>query len=1140
MSTTTGQDLETASDIFFQSHPDPMWVYDLETLQFLAVNDAAVANYGYSRTELLSMTIADIRPAEDVPALNAGVAAVTTGRSEPGTWRHLLKSGQIIYVEITGHTILYQGRRAELIAARDVTTRVEAANALNRAKRMLEIAGSLAKFGAWRYDLTSEGPEWSIETARIHDEPDGFSPKILDAIRYYVPEHQDRISDLFHACINHGKPFDDTFQIITAKARKIWVRVTGEADRDKLGQITGIHGAIQDISEQVSMRKRAEDSELLLEIAGRVVKLGGWRVTLADQHVTWTDGTAAIHELPPGTSPTYLGGINFFAPEEQQAAQKVFQDCAEHGIPFNNVRELITAKGTRVQVRSMGEAVRDHSGRIVAVQGAMQDITELTAAQKKANELDRRLADTLENIGDAFLTLDQHWRFTYLNTKAEELLQRDRHSLAGRSILKIFPELVGSLAETEFSRAFEAGETVRFEQHYAPFGQIFRVNAHPIPTGLAVYFSDVTDELRQTEQLRLLQAATAQINDIVIITDAGNCDADGNPAITYVNDAFERITGFAREEAIGRAPYFLYGPKTQQAELDRIRQAVRAKSRVRAELISYTKSGQDYWLELDMVPLSDEAGTVTHFVAIHRDITERRRVEEALRLSETRFRMVANANGSAVWEWDIAQDRIWWSEGMADLFGHHPDSDWTISVAWQKQIHPEDKERVVRLLDQLVRAEIDVLHDHFRFRRADGSWADVESHGFAIMDDEGRIIRILGSLSDVSRRLEMEERLHQAQKLQAVGQLTGGVAHDFNNLLTIIMGATEMLQERLDKDSTLRRLADMSAAAADRGAELTNRLLAFSRNQPLQPSVIAGNAVIAGIEDMLRRTLTEDISFRTILPDGLWAMEVDPGQLENVILNLAINARDAMLDGGSLTVETANAVLDAAYVLNEPELTAGHYVVIAVSDTGHGIPKENIGRVFEPFFTTKAVGKGTGLGLSMVYGFVKQTGGHISLYSEPGDGTTVKLYFPRYVGDDVARVAAKEDKPLQRGHETILVVEDSALILQQLTAQLTGLGYTILTAPAGAPALDILRSREDIDLLLTDVVLPGGMNGRQIAEAAQMIHPDLRVLYMSGYSENALFQHGRIDRHVNFLSKPYRQSDLAAKMRAALESKLKT
>ncbi|GGC24481.1 hypothetical protein GCM10011363_46230 [Marivita lacus] len=1125
--------MNTATDGLFLSHPDPMWVYDLDTLRFLDVNKAAVAKYGYSRDEFLAMTIADIRPSEDKSALVAKVAAVTQSRNEAGVWRHRLKSGEIIHVDITSHIIDHDGRSARLIAARDVTERIESEAAFAQAKRMLEIAGNSAKFGAWRYDVPKDRLEWSTETARIHDEPDGFSPELADGIAYYVPEHRARFTELFNACLNDGRPWSETFQIITAKGRKLWVRCTGEAEHDESGKVVILQGSFQDISELVTVRERAEDAEKLLEIAGRAVKLGGWRVDLASEKVTWTDGTAAIHELPPGTAPTLKGGVDYFAPEERDSARKVFQECVEHGIPFDNVRDLITAKGNRVQVRSFGVPVKDDTGKIIAVQGAMQDITELTSAQREVDELSRRLAETLENIGDAFFMLDHDWRFSYLTTKAEELLERTREELIGR---RISDELSGSVFDAQYSRAFETGQTVRFIEHYPPLKRTFRVTAHPIPDGLAVYFSDITEECRQTEQLRLLEAAVEQISDIVIITESVTQDALGNAKIVYVNDAFERMTGFSRDEAIGQTPSILQGPKTQRSELDRIQKAFETHLPVSAELINYTKSGREYWLELDIVPLKNGAGQVTHFVAVQRDITDRKRSEDALRVSEARFRLIADATGSAVWDWNIAERRFWWSDGLFHQFGHHPDPDASVPTLWRENVHPDDETRVDELFEKLTLGEIDTLHDQYRFRRADGTWAHVEDHAFPIHDEEGRVVRVVGSMTDISERLDMEERQRQSQKLEAVGQLTGGIAHDFNNLLTIIMGNTEMLQDSLEEDSPLRRFADASAVATDRATELTNRLLAFSRKQMLRPQVLDVNAVIADFEDMLRRTLGEDIDIKIDLANDTWLTEIDLAQAEAAILNLAINARDAMQGGGSLTIETANVVLDEAYVLSEPDVPAGHYIVIAVSDTGHGIPKDQITQVFQPFFTTKAVGQGTGLGLSMVHGFVKQTGGHIRIYSEVNEGTTVKLYFPRYVGDREEQGATSQDRPLQHGQETILVIEDDVLILQQLMAQLTGLGYRVITASAGPPALDILRARTDIDLLLTDVILPGGMNGRQIADAALVIHPDLKVLFTSGYSENAIVHHGRLDSDVNFLGKPYRRSELAAKVREVLES----
>ncbi len=393
---------------------------------------------------------------------------------------------------------------------------------------------------------------------------------------------------------------------------------------------------------------------------------------------------------------------------------------------------------------------------------------------------------------------------------------------------------------------------------------------------------------------------------------------------------------------------------------------------------------------------------------------------------------------------------------------------------------------------------------------------------------------------EVAERMKAEEALRQAQKMEAIGQLTGGIAHDFNNLLTIIIGNIEMLQRRLPENAgRLRRAADSAMQGARRAAILTQRLLAFSRRQPLDPKPVDVNKLVAEMSELLRRTLGEATNLETVLAGGLWRTQADPNQLENAILNLAVNARDAMPDGGKLTIETANARLDEAYVaaLAEP-LPAGQYVLVAVSDTGTGMDRATMEKVFEPFFTTKVAGKGTGLGLSMVYGFVRQSQGHIRIYSEPGEGTTIKIYLPRLLGaDDEPLEASPDVRVTVRGEgETILVVEDEPALRQYTTETLRDLGYAILEAADGPTALDLVRRHPEIDLLFTDVVLTGGMNGRVLADEARRQHPGLRVLFTTGYTSNAIVHHGRLDPGVNLIGKPFTYADLAAKIRAMIDS----
>ncbi len=377
--------------------------------------------------------------------------------------------------------------------------------------------------------------------------------------------------------------------------------------------------------------------------------------------------------------------------------------------------------------------------------------------------------------------------------------------------------------------------------------------------------------------------------------------------------------------------------------------------------------------------------------------------------------------------------------------------------------------------------------------------------------------------------------MRHVQKMDAIGQLTGGVAHDFNNILTVITGTIGILEEAVAGQPELVSIAKLIDEAAERGASLTKHLLAFARKQPLQPREIDVNSLVLEAAKLLHPTLGEHVEIKPLLADDAWTALVDPSQLTTAVLNLALNARDAMPHGGKLALETSNVYLDENYASMHNEVTPGNYVMVAVSDTGTGIPAALLERAFDPFFTTKEVGKGTGLGLSMVFGFVKQSGGHIKIYSEEGHGTSVKMYLPRATGLNQTAAEALISANVEGGHEAVLVVEDDSMVRRYVMTQIESLGYTTLEAANAADALKILDTAP-IDLLFTDVIMPGTMNGRQLVEEALKRQPSLKTLYTSGYTENAIVHHGRLDSGVLLLAKPYRKSELARMLRLALAS----
>ena len=434
---------------------------------------------------------------------------------------------------------------------------------------------------------------------------------------------------------------------------------------------------------------------------------------------------------------------------------------------------------------------------------------------------------------------------------------------------------------------------------------------------------------------------------------------------------------------------------------------------------------------------------------------------------------------------------------------------------------------------QVVRQEI-----HVNLPVGGWRWFDFQMR--PTRDEDGIVIALVAEAVELTARRKAEEALRQAQKMEAIGQLTGGIAHDFNNLLQIIVGNLHLLERHIlsgnFSSADLLRLIEGGRRGAQRAATLTQRLLAFSRQQPLDPKSLEVNRIVTRMSELLRNTLGEAISIETVLGGGLWRIFSDTNEFENALLNLAVNARDAMPEGGRLTIETANTYLDDAYAIAQTEVIPGQYVMIAVSDTGSGMTKEVAARAFEPFFTTKESGQGTGLGLSQVYGFVKQSGGHVKIYSEQNEGTTVKIYLPRFLGDhgDSDNQVTQSPLPIASEEEMILVVEDDEDVRANTTTMLRELGYQVLEASDGPSALQILEGGLGIDLLFTDVGLPGGVNGRQLADRARLKRPGLKVLFTSGYARNAIVHQGRLDPGVELLSKPFTLRQLATKVRQML------
>jgi PAS domain S-box-containing protein len=571
-------------------------------------------------------------------------------------------------------------------------------------------------------------------------------------------------------------------------------------------------------------------------------------------------------------------------------------------------------------------------------------------------------------------------------------------------------------------------------------------------------------------------------------------------------------------------------------------EAARSHGRSEDEGWRVRKDGSHFWAHATVNPIGSASGDVIGFATVIRDLTGGRAADEALRRSEQQFRLlVQGVTDYAIYMLD-AQGRVSsWNAGAQRIKGYSADE--VLGEHFSRFYADEDRQAGLPAVGLKTAAEEGRWETEGWRVRKDGSrfWAHVIID--PIRNDAGELIGFAKITRDVTERrnaeralAEAREALFQSQKMEAVGQLTGGVAHDFNNLLTVIIGGLDTIARSKPSDATrIKRGLDMARHAADRAANLTARLLAFSRKQALEPIPTDLNALVQNMSEILHRTLGEQVELEAVLGSRLWSVEVDQNQLESALLNLAVNARDAMPNGGKLTIETHNTHLDESYAATDAEVVPGQYVVVSVSDTGSGIPTDYLTRVFEPFFTTKELGRGTGLGLSMVYGFVKQSGGHVTLYSEEGEGTTVKLYFPRYFGEGGAPEGkTPSELPSASEDEVVLVVEDNPDVRAYSVGILRELGYGVLEAGDADEALAILNSGARMDLLFTDVVLPG-RSGRDLASEAVELRPGLRVLFTTGYSRNAIVHHGRLDRDVQLISKPFTFEQLATRLRDLLD-----
>ncbi|HWD92292.1 MAG TPA: response regulator [Verrucomicrobiae bacterium] len=544
--------------------------------------------------------------------------------------------------------------------------------------------------------------------------------------------------------------------------------------------------------------------------------------------------------------------------------------------------------------------------------------------------------------------------------------------------------------------------------------------------------------------------------------------------------------------------------------------------------------------ELENINETIERNVSERTAELTREVSERSQVEEGLKKSEAQLAKAQRIARLGSWEWDVVQNKVTWSDETRRLYGFSEKDHGAEMNRCLERVHPEDRAQVQLALTEALRSGGPYICDH-RALLPDGTIRTMHGLGEVVMDERGQPVKIIGTTQDITEadRAEAalrrsEEQLRQSQKMEAVGRLAGGVAHDFNNLLTVISGYSSMSLRQMEKAHPLRKHTEEIQAAAQRAASLTGQLLAFSRKQVLQPRVIDLNDSVSGMEKMLRRLIGEDVELCTLFNPELGNVKADPGQFEQVILNLAVNARDAMPRGGKLTIQTANVALDQKTRFRNRDLDVGEYVMVAITDTGVGMTEEVKSHLFEPFFTTKGVGRGTGLGLATCYGIICQSDGDIRVYSELNCGTTFKVYLPRVDAPTTAADTSIDPDALPEGSESILIVEDEAAVRRLAASVLRGAGYRVQEARDAIEAFTLIESKQPFDLVITDVIMPK-MSGKELYDQIKVIAPRINVLFMSGYTDDALAHHGVLGPELSFLEKPFSPAGLARKVREVID-----
>lgn len=783
---------------------------------------------------------------------------------------------------------------------------------------------------------------------------------------------------------------------------------------------------------------------------------------------------------------------------------------------------------------------------LIEIQGMLVNIDERKRAEENLRESEHRYRTLFERNLNPIAVIDKQGRYLDANPAFLNFVETPRETLLQKSIFDFWPYGKNHVLTEAHRTRWETGGTLETEYLINGEIKILELTISPIDfQGVDAVIGAGKDVTEQKKAHEALIRSERKWRNILVNTPQIGISLNPEGQIMFANEHFLQLTGWEAHEVIGRNWFDLIIPEHIREELRGVFRTVMKERDIR-EFSTYeneivTKSGELRSIAWSNVVNKDVQGDVIDIVCLGLDLTERKKADAAIRDREEKYRTILESMEDGYFEVDIAGNFTFFNEAMRKMLGYTEDA--LMGMNNREFMDKENAEKVYETFNHVYRTGESYKAFDWELIRKDGAILNIDTSVSLIKDEKGRAVGFRGIARDFTEKkiaqeekAQLEEQINQAQKLESVGRLAGGVAHDLNNLLSPILGYSEILLEGIGNSDWHRRELEEILKAGQRARDLVQQLLAFSRKQLLEFKNVDLNALLKNFYKLLRHTIRENIDINMQLAQSLPLVKSDPGQLEQVVMNLAVNAQDAMPKGGKMIIETAGVELDESYAAEHTSVVPGSYVRLTVTDTGSGMDEETLEKIFEPFFTTKAFGKGTGLGLATVYGIVKQHGGNVWAYTEPGLGSTFKIYLPASTDELEDEAEGTSAIPSDmRGSETILLVEDNHQVRDLSLNVLEKKGYTVLAAENGRDAIELLNTHDGpIDLLLTDVIMPE-MDGRQLFERVSGLYPNAGVIYMSGYTVDVIAHHGVIDTGVNFLQKPFAIKDLAAKVREALD-----